>query len=274
VKVFQKVINFYIHGSIHVALAIVALMLLSGIYLNILPDFYLTVFVFCAAVSGYNFVKYAGIAKWHHRRLTSSLKSLQILSLIAFFAMLFFFWHLPFSVQVIAVISGLLTLLYAVPLKRKWKNFRSIPGMKLVLIALVLVLTTVLMPAFYGETDIDSTVFLLSLLRFFWVIVLILPFEIRDVQVDSISLGTIPQRLGIFKTKLFGSVLLGVLAFTEIYFYTIFFNSLWAVLIVILLTGLALWFSSEKRSFYYTAFWVEAIPVIWLVIELFNQRYF
>jgi len=246
----------------------VALMLLSGIYLNILPDFYLIGFVFCAAVSGYNFVKYAGIAKWHHRRLTSSLKSIQIFSLIAFFAMLFFFWYLPFSIQVIAVISGLLTLLYAVPLKRKWKNFRSISGMKLVLVALVLVLTTVLMPAFYGGNAFEFPVFILSLLRFFWVIVLILPFEIRDVQVDSISLGTIPQRLGVFKTKLFGSVLLGVLAFAEIYFNTIFFNSLWAVLIVILLTGLALWYSSEKRSFYYTAFWVEGIPVIWFFLEL------
>jgi len=257
-----------------VALAIVALMLLSGIYLNILPDFYLTGFVFTAAVSGYNFVKYAGIAKWYHRRLTTGLKSIQIFSLFAFFAMLFFFWHLPFSVQVIAVISGLLTLLYAVPLKRKWKNFRSIPGMKLVLIALVLILTTVLMPAFYGGRVFDFPVFILCLLRFFWVLVLILPFEIRDVQVDSISLGTIPQQLGIFKTKLFGSVLLGILAFTEIYFYSIFFNSLWAVLIVILITAIALWLSNDKRSFYYTAFWVEGIPVIWLVIELFNQRYF
>ena len=243
-------------------------MLLSAIYLNISPDFYLSGFVFTAAISGYNFVKYAGIAKWHHRRLTSSLKSIQFFSLFSFFAMLFFFWHLPFFVQVIAVISGLLTLLYAVPLKRKWKNFRSIPGMKLVLIALVLILTTVLIPTFYWGNAFDFPAFILCMLRFFWVIVLILPFEIRDVQVDSISLGTIPQRLGVFKTKLFGSVLLGALAFAEIYFNVIFTNSLWVVLIVLLITAIALWCSSEKRSLYYTAFWVEAIPVIWFLLEL------
>lgn len=267
-KVIKTVYNFYIQGSIHVALAIVSLTLLSGIYLNIWTDIYLTGFVFTAAISGYNFVKYGGIAKWHHRQLTSSLKSIQIFSLFTFFAMVFCFWHLPVSAQGIAVCSGLLTLLYAVPLKRKWKNFRSIPGMKLVLIALVLVLTTVLMPAFYAEIDIDSSVLLLCLLRFLWVIVLILPFEIRDVHIDNISLGTIPQQLGVFKAKLFGSILLGILAFAEMYFSFLFHNSLWVVLTMVFVTGLALWYSSEKRPYYFTAFWVEALPIAWLVTEL------
>ncbi|GGD87140.1 hypothetical protein [Planktosalinus lacus] len=267
-NVYRILFNFYIQSSIHVALAIVSLTLLSGTYLNIRPDFYLMGFVFTAAITGYNFVKYAGIAKWYHRRLTNSLKTIQLFSLFAFFAMVFFFWHLPVSIQFIAVISGLLTLLYAVPLKRKWKNFRSIPGMKLVLIALVLVLTTVLMPAFYGETDIESTILLLCLLRFFWVIVLILPFEIRDMRVDAISLVTIPQQLGVFKTKLFGSVLLGSLALAEIYFHTLFNNSLWVVFVILFATSLTLWYSSEKRSFYFTAFWVEAIPIAWLILEL------
>jgi hypothetical protein len=267
-KVFKMLFNFYIQSSIHVALAIVALMLLSGVYLNILPDFFLTGFVFTAAVSGYNFVKYAGIAKWHHRRLTTSLKSIQIFSLFAFFAMLFFFWYLPIFVQVIAVLSGLLTLLYAVPLKRKWRNFRSIPGMKLLLIALVLILTTVLMPAFYNESGLGLPVIILCLLRFFWVFVLILPFEIRDLQVDNISLGTIPQQLGIFKTKIFGSILLVLLAFAENYFNPLYTNSFWVVLLVILITGLALWFSKPKQSFYYTAFWIEGIPIVWLTMEL------
>jgi len=267
-NIFRIVFNFYIQSSIHVALAIVSLTLLSGIYLNIFPDLYLTGFVFAAAITGYNFVKYAGIAKWHHRRLTSSLKSIQIFSLFAFFTMIFFFWHLPVSVQVIVFVSGLLTLLYAVPLKQKWKNFRSIPGIKLLLIALVLVLTTVLMPAFYVGKAMDFPLFILCLLRFLWVIVLILPFEIRDVHLDNISLGTIPQKFGVFKTKLFGSVLLIILAFGEIFYNSLFHNSLWAVLIVVMVTGLALWFSREKQSFYYTAFWVEAIPIFWFVLDV------
>lgn len=267
-NVFRIVFNFYIQSSIHVTLAIVSLTLLSGIYLNIFPGFYLIGFVFSAAITGYNFVKYAGIAKWHHRRLTLSLKSIQIFSFFAFCAMIFFFWHLPVSVQLTAFVSGLFTLAYAVPLKRKWKNFRSIPGIKLLLIALVLVLTTVLMPAFYEDTVMDFRLFVLCLLRFLWVIVFILPFEIRDARVDSISLGTIPQQLGVFKTKLFGSFLLGILALAEIYFNTIFTNSLWAVLTIVIITGLALWFSREKQSFYYTAFWVEAIPIFWFVLDV------
>ncbi|MEX0996213.1 MAG: hypothetical protein WDZ45_04105 [Flavobacteriaceae bacterium] len=268
-RVLKILFNFYIQSSIHVAFGILALTLLTGIYLNLQIDYYLLGFVFFAAISGYNFVKYFGIAKWYHKRLTTSLKSIQVFSFFSFFAMVFFFWNLPIAVQVIAILSGFLTLLYAVPLQRKWKNFRSIPGIKLLLIALVLILTTVFMPAFYAESEINFPVIVLCLLRFFWVLVLILPFEIRDLQVDSISLGTIPQKLGVVKTKIFGSILLGIIAFGEIYFNAIFSNSFWVVLTVFLVTGFVLWRSSEKRSFYFTAFWVEAIPVGWFILEYF-----
>lgn len=267
-KFLRFLFHFYIQGSIHVALAIVALSLLSGYYLNISIDNKLLGFIFFAAISGYNFVKYASIAKWYHRRLSPSLKSIQMVSLFAFFAMVFFFWHLPIVVQVIAVFSGFLTVLYAIPLKRKWRNFRSIPGLKLALTALVLVLTTVILPVFYTESNFEKSVFILCFLRFLWVIVLILPFEIRDLQIDDISLGTLPQKLGIFKAKLFGSILLVILAVAEIYFSVYFQNTIWAVLIIGVVTSIFLWKSKKRQSFYFTAFWVEAIPVFWLLLEV------
>lgn len=268
VRVLRILFNFYIQGSVHVAFAIVSLTFLSGFYLNIQIDFHLFGFVFLAAISGYNFVKYAGIAKWHHRGLTPSLKRIQVLSLFAFFGMVFFFSFLPSLVQGVALLTGVLTFLYAIPLKRKWKNFRSIPGVKLVLIALVLLLISVLMPVLNAEIDIDRAVLVLCLLRFGWVIVLILPFEIRDIQVDAISLGTIPQQLGIFRSKVFGTILLGILAFAEIYFLLLFQNSLFVVITIVFTAGFTLWYNTEKRPFYFTAFWVELIPVLWLFLEI------
>lgn len=268
-KFLRFLFHFYIQGSIHVALAIVALSLLSGYYLNISIDNKLLGFIFFAAISGYNFVKYASIAKWHHRRLSPSLKTIQMVSLFAFFAMVFFFWQLPIGVQFIAVFSGFLTLLYAIPLKRKWKNFRSIPGLKLVLTALVLVLTTVIMPVFYVNSNFERSALILCFLRFLWVIVLILPFEIRDLDVDDISLGTIPQKFGVFKSKVFGSILLVILVVAEIYFSIYIHNTIWAALIVGLVTSAFLWKSSKKKlSFYFTAFWVETVPLFWLLLEV------
>ena len=37
--------------------------------------------------------------------------------------------------------------------------------------------------------------------RYLYVVIAILPFEIRDMQYDSIKLSTIPQQIGIIKTK-------------------------------------------------------------------------
>ena len=35
-----------------------------------------------------------------------------------------------------------------------------------------------------------------------------LPFEIRDMQYDSLKLSTIPQRIGVMKTKIIGVFML------------------------------------------------------------------
>lgn len=73
-KFFKTVIDFYINASIHVALAVYALLRITEIYFEIPHNELLDWFVFFATITGYNFVKYAGIAKLHHRSLTKNLQ--------------------------------------------------------------------------------------------------------------------------------------------------------------------------------------------------------
>ena len=48
-------------------------------------------------------------------------------------------------------------------------------------------------------------------------------------------------------------------------------SSLLTLLLVGTITGFFLWFSSPKKTRYYTSFWVESIPIIWLgLILLFS----
>ncbi|GAL61001.1 hypothetical protein JCM19300_3939 [Algibacter lectus] len=41
------------------------------------------------------------------------------------------------------------------------------------------------------------------------------------------------------------------------------------LLILSILTAVFLLWSSKKQSIYYASFWVEALPVFWLVLMLF-----
>ena len=83
-KFFKKLLDFYINASIHVALAVYAFVRITEFYLDLSYNESLDFFLFFATITGYNFVKYAGVAKLHHRSLTKNLRVIQLFSLSCF----------------------------------------------------------------------------------------------------------------------------------------------------------------------------------------------
>ena len=83
-SVLKQVFNFYINSSIHVALAVYAFTWVTLLQFGLNYNANVLYFVFFATITGYNFVKYFGIAKFHHRGLTNTLKIIQAFSFICF----------------------------------------------------------------------------------------------------------------------------------------------------------------------------------------------
>lgn len=263
-KFFKTVIDFYINASIHVALAVYALLRITEIYFEIPHNELLDWFVFFATITGYNFVKYAGIAKLHHRSLTKNLQVTQVFSLICFLLMCYFAWLLPLSILLFFAPFGLLTFLYAVPfLSGFQKNLRSIGYLKIIVVAIVWAGTTVLLPIYANESSFTSEMYLMLIQRFLLVMILILPFDIRDVQYDAISLQTIPKKIGVENTKKFGYVLLLLCLVLEFmispnsHFRTAFLGVFFLLLFLLMR-------AQVNQSKYYSSFWVEAVPILWL----------
>ncbi|CAM1360385.1 conserved membrane hypothetical protein [Tenacibaculum sediminilitoris] len=265
---FKKALDFYINSSIHVALSVFSLFRITELYFNFSYDKSLGFFVFFATITGYNFVKYAGVAKLHHRSLTKNLQIIQIFSLMCFLLMCYFALLLPLKTLLFFVPLGVLTFLYAVPfLSGFQKNLRSIGYMKIIVVALVWAATTVLLPIYAGEIPFTIEVYLSAIQRFLIVIILLLPFDIRDVQYDTISLQTIPKKIGIENTKKIGVVLLGVSLVLEFiispntHFRTVFLV-FFSVLLFLLMRA------KVNQPKYYSSFWVEVIPVFWWLFLL------
>jgi len=110
--------------------------------------------------------------------------------------------------------------------------------------------------------------------RMLLVLVLILPFEIRDMQWDDKGLRTLPQVLGVKVTRRLGmglSVIFFLLTFLkdELHQPEI-------VLRLILSVALIFALGSNKRlqSRYFVMFWVEAIPVFWFCLFWCAESYF
>lgn len=273
----KHVLSFYINASIHVALAVYALSWITLIKFNILYDDTLLYFVFFATITGYNFIKYFGIAKFHHRSLTTSLRVIQIFSLICFFLLCYFASFLSFNTLAYIAAFGVITFLYAIPFlpKRMYldnhQNLRDISGLKVYVIALVWTGVTVFLPLINNDYLINTDVYITALQRFIFVMVLMLPFEIRDLKYDNLKLSTIPQKIGVKRTKIIGTVLLLLFFFLEFFKNELTRISCFELLIVALITLLFLLFSNRKRNQYYSALFVESIPLFWLLIIMFSE---
>ena len=102
------------------------------------------------------------------------------------------------------------------------------------------------------------------------IFVLILIFEIVDFHTDDPHLQTVPQQIGVEKTKLLGYLLLGVLLALEfLYDANQDYVPLAFKFIVSCSVALFLYFADENKSRYYASFWVESIPIFWWVLLLF-----
>jgi hypothetical protein len=271
----KQILNFYINSSIHVALAVFSLTYMTLLEFNISYDEAVLYFIFYASITGYNFVKYFEVAKFQHRNLSNWLKLIQVFSLICFVLMCYYGFRLEKITMFYIAIFAVLTFLYTIPFipKRKFlnkqSNLRNIGGLKVFLIALVWVGVTVFIPLLNNHFSIDRMVVIVSVQRFLLVIMLMLPFEIRDLQFDSLKLYTIPQNLGVKRTKILG-VFLGLLMLVlEFFKREVSINQIIVLLIILVLTVLLIWFSREKQGRYYAAFWVEGIPILWLLLMLF-----
>ncbi|WP_146250794.1 UbiA prenyltransferase family protein [Nonlabens dokdonensis] len=178
-----------------------------------------------------------------------------------------------------ALLASSYSLLYAFPLF-KHRNWRQIPIIKLVTVAVSWIILICLLPlqstyvvfAYAYGCDVapvvDTVYFLyfIDVLQLFLLIIaLCIPFEIKDLKYDSVVLKTLPQLVGTYNSKILGvliCVLYVVIEFIQFGFSTDM--NFMITYFILTLTAIAIWFSDKVKSDYYASFFVEAIPVLWL----------
>lgn len=273
-NILKHLLNFYINSSIHVALAVVSLTWITLIEYDISFDQNVLFFVFYASIIGYNFVKYFGIAKSYYRRVTNWFKTILVFSFLCFFLMCYYVYQLQTNTLLCVLGFGIITLFYAVPFLPKdmfldsKNNLRSIGGLKIYVIAIVWSGVTVILPLINNNYTVGVDVLITGLQRFVLIIVLMLPFEIRDLQFDSLKLATIPQKIGLKQTKVLGVLLIIVFFFLEFFKDEIDIKKIIVLLIISVTTLLFLLFSKIQQGKYYSSFLVEALPIFWLILLL------
>jgi hypothetical protein len=243
----KKGFDFYINSSIHVALAIWCLVKITDYKAS-----QYALLAFFGTIVGYNFLKYF---KWFltNKSLRISIIGIIIITLIAALGFLLLFFEQDFKTQCYLIVAIGLVLLYVYIRKFGW--------LKLFFVSFVVSYVTAFIP--FKDSHLVIWFFLH---RFFLLSSIIIPFEILDSPTDSISMKTLPHLFGIPRTKQIGYVLVSLYCIASIYALPIY-NHLF---IYAFSSVVVIYFSTEKRSWYYTSFWVESLPIIWWLTLYFQ----
>jgi hypothetical protein len=232
----------------------------------------ITGFVFFGTIIGYNFVKYDALARAKKLHMSQRLKAIALLSFISFLAVGYCFFQLQTITQLISVGFLGLTLLYTLPFFPNRKNARNWSGVKIYIVSLCWVGVTLVLPLFNALPEsaaiFTADFFLKCIQRFLLIFVLVLVFEIIDLTQDDPHLHTVPQQIGVKRTKILGLLLLLPFYFLELLKNDFEKSQLLINLIMVVVLSLFLIFANERRSRYYASFWVESVPVLWWFLLL------
>jgi len=262
-KSIRLIFDAYIQSSIHVSLAVVSLLAVTSFQFEVRFEPALYILTFAATLVGYNTIKYG----W--RRTAPYLivpNRFPLLTIIASASLFIIFWMLPWKQQLVVLLTGLLVLFYAFPIQRGSPNLRNQQKIKIYWVAFVWSLFTAVFPI--ASTTVDSFLIVAVFThRFIFIFCATIPFEIRDLPTDTPTLKTLPQRFGVLSTKLIG-VVLGI----SICFFAFLmqWEPSWASVGVHLILIAGIVNASTKQTPYYASFWVESIPILWLLVQLIS----
>jgi len=266
---FKKLFAFYVESNLHVSIAGASFTAVSLLYLEGKIEGLYPLFVFFSTLLGYHFIRIVDKYEYGEESIGNFLSelSIEIISLlvISFFGILYVGSRIGMSQMWILIPAVLTTFFYAVPIlkyKGQKVTLRTYPRLKLLSIAFTWSIVTVLFPLqeYLGE----KVLWLLALQRFLLILVLVIPFDIRDLKVDALSLQTLPQQIGIKRTKAFAAFFL--LLFIGISFIRIS-NAVHLVIIdacIALISFYFLFRANINQSKYFASFWVEAVPIFWM----------
>lgn len=257
------IIRSYVKSSLHVALSLWAFCNVLALQQGISVSVSMQCALFGFGLAAYKYTNQFVPALF--KRQSISVGNIALLVV----ALALGFWGLmaqPLNVWWLFFGIAVLTFCYALPF-RAHMGLRFVPTLKVFVVAFSWT-TLALLPLISLPKQMFVWVAAKSVL---WILCLMLPFELRDLHKDPPSLKTVPQLLGISRTKTLGYVLLCGIAF--LVYQTVQVTALfWLEIGVLLLLGIAIK-ASPKRSEIFTSFWVEGIPVLWLGLSYLVLTY-
>ncbi|MBS1495617.1 MAG: hypothetical protein JSU03_10905 [Bacteroidetes bacterium] len=263
-------LRFILSHSIFISFCAVALCFQTDVILHNSSDIHIYGFVFFATLSSYNF--YWLISKFSfskERALQVFIKkNFSYLSMfsVAAIGMLYCIYFLPYLYLYVAI-AILLTLLYSLPLwPFKFASFARKAGfLKTTLLSFTWAYVTVIFPAIPVLHTDPLLVITLFAARFFFMLLLCVIFDMRDMAIDKIhALHSLATDVSHRNLTIIINIIFLLYAATGIWVRIYFKDN--PQVIAFAITGIIVWivyrFSFKKQGYFFYYFLVDGLMMV------------
>ena len=226
---------------------------------NLSLQYPLFIFVFCATVVTYNFIRSFSFSDYPKLR-----RPILVFTFLTITGLCISATKLTFHTLLLASFLGLLSFSYVLPINRFFTGLRQLPYLKSFVVVGCWASVVVLIPLINHRSQLSTKSIILWIQMALWTFATMIPFEIRDIYDDSDRMKTIPQLFGIKGAKVIGTLSLVAVIILS-YFLA---NQIEDMTPTVLTTAIAIVLllkSNEEQSPYFASFWVESLPLIWLL---------
>lgn len=226
-----KIIDLILYSNLWIALAALAMTLQTQLFLLGKAQYSpYWIFVFSGSLFLYALHRIVGLEKakpfqeaGRYQVIATFKHHIKLYAALSILVSAYFFFLLPFHLQLSLFLPALLSLAYVIPVLKGKKRLRDIHFVKVFLIAIVWTWLTVILPALELGLEQQLCTLLMCLERVCFVFAITIPFDIRDLEIDQFNkVKTIPSRYGIKKSKAIALFLLAMaLCFAYLNLYTL-----------------------------------------------------
>ena len=256
----KNIFNWIVSNNIFVAVCVLAFSISSEVLLGTV-NLKINQFVFFATLFTYNFQR---VVKLKQRTIDlktdlqeKNKTSTYFIMIIAGIIIAYHFYYFKTSTQIAIIFSGILSVLYPF-------GIRNIPFAKILVIALVWTISTMLLLVLENNIFISQNLILHLSARFLFVFAITIPFDIRDLKFDDKKMKTIPIAFGEVKAKLIGVMALffaELIAIVQMFYFDMEFHNLIALTCIFFLSSILVVKSSQDKAAMYFSFWVESLSI-------------
>tara|TARA_B100001057_G_scaffold487642_1_gene570687 strand:- start:928 stop:1797 length:870 start_codon:yes stop_codon:yes gene_type:complete len=272
VELLKKIVQFFIYSNVFVSFCVIALCQSTSIIIGV-DSSHLLPFVFFSTLFAYNFQRILRFSSSkeqsaHLEWFNNNRPFIILITVISLSLSVHYAFNLSFSTFYFLIPASIISLSYPIkiiPLGSQKISLRELPIAKIFLIALVWSIVSVALVTLENDSFYSLDTILLFISRFSFILAITIPFDIRDLKYDDLSLKTIPQIFGEQKAKMIALYCLANFELISIFHFLIGDFS-WQILLALMLTsllsGILIIKSSQEKNNFFFSFWVEGASII------------